>query len=119
MLVAVCVFGAGSKRPPDLQLVEMKAQRVGDLVNLDGTVKAVGLRPLQEPVLVFEFISDTKKTLTRKRAALDELILDPGDETSFHMEADCPPHAVELKVTAFTRGERVAEVANGGPYKIE
>jgi hypothetical protein len=119
MLVALCVFGADSKRPPDLQLVEIKAQRVGDRVNLDGTVRVVGIRPLQEPALVFEFISDTKRTLTRKRAALDELILDPGDESSFRLEADCPPHAVEFRVTAFTRGERVAEVSNGGPHKIE
>jgi hypothetical protein len=105
------------KKPPDIQVLEVKVRREGNMVTIDGRLRATGEKPISRLVLSFDFLSE-HATLVTKKAGIDEDALKTGDEAPFHVETDCPAKAVELKINAFKNGNVELIVGNSGPHPI-
>ncbi len=123
-LVALCVFclcvsGADKKKkPPDVQVIEMKVRREGDRVTVDGRVRATGEKPIRRLVLALDFLASGSTPISTRRAEVDEDTLNPGDEGSVHAEASYPTNSLRYLVRAYGGDGRELEVANPGPYPI-
>ena len=117
--VCLCVQAADKKKPPDIQVVDIKAVRENDQVLLDGRVRITGLKRIQHLMLTFEFRAAGKGVVSSKNVLAEENVLEPGDETAFSAQSECPPKAFEYKIRAFTGGRVELDVANPGPYPIQ
>jgi hypothetical protein len=109
--------GADKKRPSDLRVLDVKARRDGDLVVIDGRLRATGEKPIARLVLAFDFL-DGGTVLVTKKAGIDGDALKAGDEAPFHVETDCPAKASEFKVNAFKNASVELNVVNSGPFPI-
>jgi hypothetical protein len=120
-LAFLCLSASGAdkkKKPPDVQIVEIAVKRDGTQVTLDGRVRVTAEKPVIELSLAFEFRGPGKVVLTSKSTQLDEVSLEPGEETSFHAAAECPAKAVDYIVKAYSQDYRELNLANPGPYQI-
>ncbi len=118
-VLCLCASGADKKKkPPDVQILDVKVRRDMDRVTVDARVRAIGEKPLHGLTLAFDFLASGKSVMSTKRAEVDEDTLKPGDEASIHAEAEYPTKSVEYRVRAFQVGDRELMVANPGPYPI-
>ena len=54
-----------------------------------------------------------------EKGAIDEEILQPGQEAAFHMEANTPPRSITFQIGAADGSGRELRVAKSGPFPIE
>jgi len=101
-----------------LDVVEMKAVRAEGRITLDGEVRNSGTRPLTKVVLLFDFLDADRKTISRRRGAIEEAVLEPGDSSTFHFYVPDHARAVEVRVAAEQRGLEM-DVAKSGPFPVE
>jgi hypothetical protein len=101
-----------------LEVVELRAARDAGRITLDGEVRNTGTRELTRLVLMFDLLDADRKTISRRRGALEEAVLDPGDSSTFHFYVPDQARAVEVRVAAEQRGMEI-EVAKPGPFAIE
>jgi hypothetical protein len=113
----LCVSGADTKKP-DVQVMDIKAQRDGAFTVIDGRLRATGPKPIAHLVLAFDFMAPGRVTIASKKVEIDENMLDPGAESAFHAETECPAKAVEYMVRALKNGQSELNVANAGPHPI-
>ena len=99
LVAAVCLLAADrkpkGKKPPDIEVLELKVRRVEGKVTLDGRVRNGGEKVLSGVVLIFDFLAPGKVPLTTQKTNLDEENLEPGKEASFRAEMVDPVRAVE------------------------
>ncbi len=107
------------EKPPDVQIMELKIKRVEAEVTLDGRVRATGEKPVENLILVFEFLKSNKAVASSRRVTTDDPVLEPGDDTVFHAATTYPMDATECRVRAYLSGDRELSVANPGPFPIE
>jgi hypothetical protein len=118
-VLCLCASGADKKKkPPDVQVVELKVRKDGSRVTVDGRVRATGLKPLRGLILSFDFIASGNAVMTTKQAPIDEEVLNPGDEAAIHAETEYPARSIEYRVRAYQQGDKELVVANPGPYPI-
>jgi len=121
-VVVLSIAGADrnkKKKPPDLTVVESSARRGNGKIAFDGKVRNTGERTIHGLILLFDFLSSDKETLTTLKGPVEEQVLDSGQESSFHLESDEPPRAVRYQLNAVDQGGRDLRVANAGPFAIE
>jgi hypothetical protein len=122
-LASLCFATAdGRKQQPSvlrLELAEVTARRVENQILVDGRVRNGSGRPLQAVVLVFDFLSPDSRVVTSRKGALEDEVLEDGQETSFHFRMPDAVRAVWFRVRAQVRGGREPEVQNPGPFPIE
>jgi hypothetical protein len=68
---------------------------------------------------LFDFLSSDKVVLTTLNGPVEDEVLKPGEESSFHLEADAPPRAVRYQLNAVDHGGRDLRVSNAGPFAID
>ena len=117
-VLCLCAQAADKKKPPDIQVLEVKARREGNLVKIDGRLRATGEKPIARLVLSFDFLGDGRAVLVTRKAGIDEDTLETGDEAPFHVETACPAKAIEIRINAFKNGSAEISVANAGPHPI-
>lgn len=118
-ILCLCASGADKKKkPPDVQILDVKVRREVDRVTVDVLVRAIGEKPIHDLVLAFDFMASGKSVMATKQAGVDEETLKPGDEASIHAQTEYPTRSIEYKVRAFQQGDRELVVANPGPYPI-
>jgi hypothetical protein len=69
--------------------------------------------------LLFDFLSSDKEVLTTLKGPVEDEVLKPGDESSFHLESDEPPRAVRYQLNAVDHAGRDLRIANAGPFAID
>jgi hypothetical protein len=114
------VSGADKKRkPPDIQVLECSGRRADTRITLDGKVKNTSEKTIHGLILFFDYLSSDKVILTTLNGPVEEEELEPGKESTFHLESDAPPRAVRYQLNAVDRSGRDLRVANAGPFAIE
>jgi hypothetical protein len=108
-----------SKKPADVEMVEIKVARDAGKISVDGKVKVTGEKALRGLVIVFDFRSPEKEVVTSQKAVLNEETVDPGHEGVFHNEMIDAPRAVTLTLRAFDAREKELRIGNAGPFIIE
>jgi hypothetical protein len=122
LVVALIVIPSAAQkkhRPPDVEVLEATGRRSEDTVSVDGRVRNTGEKPIKELTLLFNFFSPDKEAIATERGEIDEVVLEPGKEASFHMEANAPPRAIQFEIGAQDGSGRELRLAKGGPYTIE
>jgi hypothetical protein len=118
--LALCASPADKKKkPPDVQVLLVKAVHDGADITVDGRVRATAEKPIVDLVLAFDFLASGKQVITTRKVAVDEPTLENGDEAAFHAATTYPRNAVEILVRAYISGDRELTVANPGPFPIE
>jgi hypothetical protein len=107
------------EKPSDLEVVEATALRQARTIALDGRVRNSGQKTLEGVVLLFDFLATGRSVVTTQKAPLDDLVLEPGDESVYSMALKAPPRAVAFQINARDKRGRGLEVANPGPFPIE
>jgi len=118
-LVVASVAAEKKKKPPDLEVLEATAHRGESKVSVDGRVRNSGEKPIKELTLLFDFQAPGKQVVATEKGAIDEEILQPGEEAAFHMEANAPPGSVAFQINAADGAGRELRVSKAGPFPIE
>lgn len=120
-LASLCFPAAeGRKQAPfQVEITEITARRVERQILVDGRVRNSSGRPLESVVLLFDFLSPEARVVTTRKGALEEALLEDGQEAAFHFRMPDAVRAVWFRVRAQARGGREPEVRNGGPFPIE
>ena len=122
-LLAILVFALSGadkkKKPPDITVLECKSRRGNGQITFDGKVRNTGERTIHGLVLLFDFLSNDKELLTTLKGPVEDDVLEPGSESTFHLESDEPPRAVRYRLGAVDQGGRDLRLSNTGPFAIE
>ncbi|MGP8247363.1 MAG: hypothetical protein ACLQVN_22980 [Bryobacteraceae bacterium] len=121
LMVWIAVAVPGQKKPvtPDIQVLELKTKHTQRQLALDGRLRVGSARPIRGLLIAFDFLSNDGVVLATEKTRVDEDVLAPGAESSFHADADNPPGAVRVRVSATDFRRRDLSVGNAGPFAIE
>jgi hypothetical protein len=108
-----------SPKPPEVEVLQVSARRSERLLTLDGRVRNSGERPVLGLTLVFSMMAPGGQVVTRQKGAIEEPVLEPGEEAEFHWKMKDPVRAVDFKIEAVDGNERDLIVSKAGPYPIE
>lgn len=104
---------------PRLEILELSAARAENRLTVDGRVRNVWDRPLSKIVLIVELLDSDRKLIGQRRGALEEDLLEPGQETAFHFYVPLQPRSIQVRLAAEAARVTYVQVINPGPYPIE
>jgi hypothetical protein len=107
------------QKPPDLEILVIKGQRIPERVAIDGRVKNTGVKPIEGLLLLIDFLSSDNVLLTTKKGPVEAELLQPGEEAEFRLEVGDPVRSVRFRVNAENSEGRDLRVENNGPFVIE
>ena len=107
------------RKPAQVQILSITAHRRDGVITLDGRIRNTAEKPIEGLVLVFDFIAAGEGVVTSQKSNIDQDVLDPGKESTFHFELDDPVRAVRYQIGAVDAGERDLRVGNAGPFAID
>jgi hypothetical protein len=110
---------AKTAKPPDLEILQVTAQRLENAIMLDGRVRNCGLKSIKGLVLIFDFFAPNRVPIGTRKGPIDQELLEPGDEADFRLQLPAPPRAVEFQVSAEDRSKRELNAVKTGPFTIE
>lgn len=123
LLIASLCFALQKKgktpKPPEITILEITCRRENGDVTVDGKLKADGERSLKEVHLIVDFLGTGKQLLESKRGPVDTELLQPGDESEFHLRVADPIRAVRFTLRAEEGDGRDLRIENIGPFPIE
>jgi hypothetical protein len=119
-ILSVALVGADKKKkPPDLTIIEATARRNADIIALDGRVRNTGEKPIRGLILLFDFMAPGKQVISTEKGPVEDEAIQPGQESSFHLETNAPPRAVHFQLNAVDHNGRDLRVQNAGPFAID
>jgi len=100
--------------------MEAKARRVEEgRISIDGRVRVTGLKSVKGMALTFDFLTSDGDLLSSEKVSVEDDVVNRGEDSSFHAEAQNPPGSVRFKIRAFDGSGRQLSVGNDGPFLIE
>jgi hypothetical protein len=129
-LMVLCAFLAGTLaaqdqkaqdhkgKPAPVDVIEMKARRADDIIEVTAHVKNTGEKPLKGLQIIFKFENNDGAPISTEEMKIDETRFMPGAESTLNVQLRDSPRATEILLGAETSGAEVT-VANAGPYQIE
>jgi len=122
MLASLCFAWQKKGKSPKLAevaVVEINCHRADGDVHVDGKLKAQTNKPIQKLQLLVDFLGSDKQLLETKRGPVDTELLEPGEETEFHLRVSDPVRAVLYTIRAEDGDGRDLRVEKAGPFPIE
>lgn len=104
---------------PRVEILELSAARAENRLTVDGRVRNAWDRPLSKIVLIVELLDSDRKLIGQRRGALEEDLLEPGQETTFHFYVPLQPRSIQVRLAAEAARVTYVQVINPGPYPIE
>lgn len=109
----------GRPKPPDIELVEVKARRDQDRVKVDALVRNCGTKPIQGLRIYFDFRAPRGMVMTRQSGGIEPEVLEPGEEAEIRVQLHDHPRAVDFVVSFEDSAGRELRAARTGPFPIE
>ena len=124
LALASLLFAAEKKRkpspkPPELEVLAVSAHRSEGRITVDGRVRNISEKPIQNVTLVFDFLGAARQVITTQKGSIDEELLEPGKEAEFHWEIVDPVRAVEFRISAVDASTFQLRLDKSGPFPIE
>lgn len=107
------------KGAAEVQILNLKIQRDGGNVALEGRVKNVSDKPLRGLVFFFEFLQFDGRMISRMTTSISEDVLNPGDEGEFTTQTPDQVRAVHVRLDAEDTQGRYLKVDKPGPHVID
>jgi hypothetical protein len=107
------------KKAGDLTILEAKARRAEGKILVDGRVRVTAQKPMHGIVIFFDFISQENGVMATEKTVVEEDLIEPGQERSYHAETSDPVRAVRYRIRTFDMAEREMRTENSGPFSIE
>jgi hypothetical protein len=119
-ILGLSLAGADKKKKPaDLTIIESTARRNSGIIALDGRVRNTGEKPIRGLILLFDFMAPGKQVISTEKGPVEDEEIEPGQESSFHLETNAPPRAVHYHLNAVDHSGRDLRVENAGPFAID
>jgi hypothetical protein len=100
LLAVLCLTGAEKKKKqPDLEVLELKVQRIEGKVAVDGRVRNTGEKTWEGVMISFDFLAPGNVPVTTQKTNLDDEVMAPGQESGFRAEMVDPVRAVECVIS--------------------
>lgn len=108
------------KQPAMIEVLELSVRRQEGQLNIEGKVRNSGGKPVRQLVLLFNFLAPGKEIIARGRGALEDEVLEPGQEHEFnyHMPDNARAVWLELRAEDTATGDE-PKVVRPGPYAID
>jgi hypothetical protein len=122
MMLASLLSAAEKKRKPkraNVEIIEVSARRVQDRIELDGSLKNVGQKPILGLVLKFDLLASSGRVISAGSGPIPEEHLEVGHECDFAFQVADQARAVRFKISVVDDRGFDQRVANPGPYLIE
>jgi hypothetical protein len=108
-----------NSKGPELELLEASARIEDNRVNIDGRLKNTSDRALRKVVVVFEMLDTSNNVLTKQQGPIEEPVLEPGDEGSFHVQIASHARGHSFRLAFEDGSGRDLRAENLGPFPIE
>ena len=118
-IALLCGAGLGQRKPPEVQVVETRASREEGKILIDGVVRCSAAKPLRGLIVYFDLLNAENGVVATENAVLEEDVIEPQQERSYHSATSDHARAVRFRVRASDKDVRELRVANGGPFPIE
>ena len=105
-------------KPADVIILKPVVQLSDGVVTLDGAVRNSGERRIKGLILRIDFLGTNKELLTTWRGPIDSELLEPEQETEFHMQVKAPLHAILVRFNGADAEGRDLRLENAGPHDI-
>ena len=120
IILALALSGADKKKkPPDVTVMEVAGRRDAGKITLDGKVRNTSDKAINGLLVVFDFLSSDRVILTTQKGPVEDEVVEPGQESSFHLICEQPPRAVRFQINSVDRSGRDLRVGNAGPFAID
>ena len=106
----------GKSAPVDV--IEMKARRGDDIIEVTAHVKNSGEKPLKGLQIIFKFEDNDGAPISTEEMKIDETPLMPDADSTLNVQLRDSPRATQILIGAETSGAEVT-VGHAGPYQIE
>ena len=107
------------KGKPAVEVLEMKARRNEDLIELAAQIKNINGKPLRNLQVIFLFQDSGGGPVSTEEMNIDEQRLLPDAEASVTVQLKDAPRATQVRIGAEASGGVELTVKNSGPYPIE
>jgi hypothetical protein len=110
-----------TKKPkmPDLEISSVKFVRDGNNIEIDGSVRNTGDKSVAGLLLLFNFFSPNKESLTIQNGPVEAAVVEVGETVDFRFIVKAPPRATAVLVEAQDKNQRDLNVQNNGLFTIE
>jgi len=107
------------KGSAEVQILNLKIQRDGGNVALEGKVRNVSGKPLRGLVFFFEFLQFDGRMISRMTTSVSEDVMNPGEEGEFTTQTPDQVRAVHVRLDAEDTQGRYLKVDKPGPHVID
>jgi archaellum component FlaF (FlaF/FlaG flagellin family) len=106
-------------KSPAVEVVEMKARRSSDVIEVAAEVKNSGEKPIKNLEVVFQFENSDGEPVSTEEMKVDEPSLMPGEESTLNVQLKDAPMATQIRISAESGRGIELTVGESGPYAIE
>ena len=110
---------SAQQKGPDVELLEAYAQAEDKRINIDGRVKNVAERPIRKLTVIFELLDPSNNVLTKQQGPIEEAVLEPGQEGSFHTQLAWHARTHAFRVSFEDGSGRELRAEKTGPFPVE
>lgn len=117
--IATAEKKAAAPKGPEVELLEAAARVEDSRVNIDGRVKNTSDRPIRKLNVIFELLDPSNNVLTKQQGPIEEPVLEPRGEGSFHAQIAWHARGHAFRVSFEDGSGRDLRAENTGPFAIE
>jgi hypothetical protein len=106
-------------KPPEIEVSEAAVRREGGMVNIDGSLRNSGTRPIKGLRIFIYFRSTEGRVVATRQGGIDQEVLEPGDEAELHAQVPDEVRAVDVQFGFEDDSGRTLTAGSAGPFTIE
>lgn len=110
---------SAQQKAPEIELLDASAKVEDSRVNIDGHVKNTSERPIKKLIAIFEVLDPSDNVLTKQQGPIEQSVLEPGEEGSFHVQIAWHARGHAFRVSFEDGSGRDLRAENTGPFPIE
>lgn len=110
---------SGQAKGPEIECLEAVARLENRRVMIDGRVRNASERPIKKLMVIFEMLDPSSNVLTKQQGPIEEPMLEPGEEGSFHVQIAWHARGHAFRLSFEDGSGRELRGENTGPFVIE
>jgi hypothetical protein len=104
---------------PEVELLDSTAKVEDARVVMDGHVRNVTEKPIRKLTVIYEILDSDRKVLTRQKGAIDQEVLDPGEDAPFSSQMQYHARGVFYRFEFEDGSEKELRADKTGPFPLD